>query len=288
MKILITIPHYYNASKESVHGSGGSDPQARVNALALCLFNIYSLFSPSQCMIDIFNKKVIGVNSGSIHSLDVVICTTDDKHLLNRMNVPRNFYRHHESKLENPKNLGFECQKVLRENLGKYDYYCFIEDDLIINDPYFFEKIKWFSDTTDNTNLLQPNRYEVSTRGNVLKAYVDGDINPRATKDYQNVKDTPELSKEFLGQNISFKRPYNPHSGCYFLNQEQMEYWVGQPYFLDMDAGFISPLESSATLGIMKTFKVYKPDPKNANFLEIQHYGDSFLRLIGNPAVKNP
>lgn len=281
MKILITIPHYFNASKESIHGSG-KNPQPRINALSECLFNIYSLFSPSQYMIDIRNKKTIKTNSDFIHSIDIVICTTEGKHLLSQANIPKNFYKHHKSTLENPKHLGFECQKILKENLGKYDYYCFMEDDLIIRDPYFFEKIKWFNSQTESINVLQPNRYEVSTSNRVLKSYVDGDINPRATANYQNINEFSKLSMKNLGQKFSFKRPYNPHSGCYFLTQSQMEHWVNQPYFLDMDVSFISPLESSATLGLMKTFRVYKPSPKNANFLEIQHYGNSFLGLIGN------
>lgn len=280
MKILITIPHYYNASIQCGHGSSCNKPLQRVSALALCLYNLQSLFGRSQFMIDIFNKKAIPANINLSNNLDIVICTTDDKHLLSHVTLPKWFYQHHERFLENPKFLGFECQKILKENLGKYDYYCFMEDDLIINDPLFFEKIKWFSD--DFMNLLQPNRYEVSNRGMVLKSYVDGDIRPAATQNYQNINEFSEITKEFLGQNILFKRPYNTHSGCFFLSQKQMEYWASQPHFLDMDASFISPLESSASLGIMKTFRVYKPAVENANFLEIQHYGDMFLSLIGN------
>ncbi len=280
MKILITIPHYFDNSKPTGHGSSLSNPALRYNALFLCLFNLHSLFGQSQCMIDIFNKKTIKVNSCYSHKLDVIICTTADKHLLNQ--APKQFFKQIETTPKHPTMLGFECQKVLKENLGKYDYYCFMEDDLIINDPYFFEKIKWFNNFGETINLLQPNRYEVSANKQVLKAYVDGDIRPGATENYQNVGEFSELSKEFSGQNITFKRPYNPHSGCYFLNQKQMEYWASQPHFLDMDTSFISPLESSATLGIMKTFRVYKPSPENANFFEIQHFGDAFLKLIGN------
>lgn len=282
MKILITIPHYYSASNESIHGSGKKNPQPRIQALSACLFSIYSLFSASQCMMDIQNKKAISVNNNLVHDIDIVICTTDNKHLLEHLSVPRSFYKHHQVTLENPKFLGFECQKILRENLEKYDYYCFMEDDLIINDPLFFEKIKWFNQGTESINLLQPNRYEVSARGKVLKAYVDGDIRRKASENYQNINEFSHLHTNFLGQKIVFQRPLNPHSGCYFLNQNQMEYWVDQPHFLDMDTSFISPLESSATLGIMKTFRVYKPVPQNASFLEIQHFGNQFLRLIGN------
>lgn len=280
MKILVTIAHYYEATNAK-HGSGRKDPTPRINALKSCLFNLYSLFSPSQYMLDIRDKKTVKVNHDYINSIDVVICTANRKHLLNQINIPPNFYRIYECQLENPKLLGFECQKVLKENLGKYDYYCFMEDDLIIHDPYFFEKIKWFNSSFDKINVLQPNRYEVSTCDRVLKSYIDGDINPRATKDYQNVEEHKKLSKKFLKQNITFKKPLNPHSGCYFLTQEQMEYWVNQPHFLDMDVSFISPLESSASLGLMKTFRVYKPANENANFLEIQHWGNSFLGLIG-------
>lgn len=281
MKILITIPHYYNANNDK-HGSGRKDPKPRVNALSTCLFNLHFLFGNSQCMINIKDKNIVSVNTNSKNEIDIIICTANQKHILEHLNLPQNFYTQQNSELENPKYLGFECQKILKENLGKYDYYCFMEDDLIINDSLFFEKIKWFNKSTESLNLLQPNRYEVSTRGRVLKAYVDGDINPRATASYQNIQEFSHLHTNFLGQKIIFQRPLNPHSGCFFLTQEQMKHWVNQPYFLDMDAGFISPLESSATLGIMKTFRIYKPTPQNANFLEIQHYGDAFLGLIGN------
>lgn len=222
MKILITIPHYYNPSTESGHGSSRNKPLQRINALSACLYNLQSLFGRSQYMINIFNKKAIPANINSSNDLDIVICTTDNKHLLKEAKLPKVFYRQHETSLEDPKYLGFECQKVLKENIGKYDYYCFMEDDLIINDPLFFQKIKWFSD--DFMNLLQPNRYEVSTTGKVLKSYVDGDIRPAATQNYQNVNEFSEITKDFLGQDIVFKRPYNPHSGCFFLNQKQMEY----------------------------------------------------------------
>jgi hypothetical protein len=40
-------------------------------------------------------------------------------------------------------------------------------------------------------------------------------------------------------------------------------------------------LESVATLGIMRTFRIYKPSPAYASFLEVQHFGTAFLNLIG-------
>ena len=40
-----------------------------------------------------------------------------------------------------PKHLGFEAQKILAENADKgYDLLVYLEDDLLIHDPYFSEK----------------------------------------------------------------------------------------------------------------------------------------------------
>lgn len=41
---------------------------------------------------------------------------------------------------------------------------------------------------------------------------------------------------------------------------------------------FISGLETCATLGLMETFSVYQPAFENANFLEVQHWGDALTR----------
>ena len=46
------------------------------------------------------------------------------------------------------------------------------------------------------------------------------------------------------------------------------------------DTSFLGPLESAATLGILRTFSIYKPAPENAAFLEIAHAGNAFLGLI--------
>ena len=44
----------------------------------------------------------------------------------------------------------------------------------------------------------------------------------------------------------------------------------------------MSPLESAATLGIAKTFRLFKPVMAQASWLEIQHWGTSFHCLLGH------
>ncbi|MFW5792070.1 MAG: hypothetical protein ACOCVU_05360, partial [Desulfohalobiaceae bacterium] len=87
---------------------------------------------------------------------------------------------------------------------------------------------------------------------------------------------------------ITFVRPLNPHSSCFFLNREQIERWTGGKYFLDRDTRFISPLESAATLSVMRTFRIYKPGPANMGFLEVEHQGSGFISLIGRSVGLDP
>ena len=50
-----------------------------------------------------------------------------------------------------------------------------------------------------------------------------------------------------------------------------------QAVFFDRDISFAGPLESAATLGIMKTFRIYKPANDNAGFFEILHTNNRYL-----------
>jgi len=281
MRILFTIAHFYNPSGDGKHASQRNDPQPRLNALTAAVASLQALYGKSQCMIHIGECATIPANQDQNHEIDIVICTTQGYHLLSQLPVQPKSFMHHATKCE-PLLLGFECQAVLRACLDKYDYFCYLEDDLILHDPWFFNKLNWFRHHGGNGNLLQPNRYEVSPQAPVFKAYIDGDLTYSATANFQNIEEQRQLFGKIMEQKIVFERALNPHSGCYFLNAEQMAYWAKQSHFLDRDTSFVGPLESAATLGIMRTFRVYKPVSAYANFLEIQHFGSSFLKLIGN------
>ncbi len=280
MKILITIAHYFNPDGGGKHGSLSKDPRSRIVALSQSLTHLGAILGKYQGLLDIAKSLAIPANQGQGLDIDIVICTTQNCHVLEELPVPRQIYRHHATQAE-PLMLGFECHALLRDSLGRYDYYCYLEDDLILHDPWFFIKLNWFSSQAGDLNLLQPNRYEISPPGRVGKVYIDGDLLPRATAQFQKVEDRPELKGNIMEQPVIFQRALNPHSGCFFLNAKQMAHWASQPYFLDRDTSFIGPLESVATLGIMRTFRIYKPGPAYASFLEIQHFGTAFLNLIG-------
>ncbi|MDY7003580.1 MAG: calcium-binding protein [Cyanobacteriota bacterium] len=281
MRILFTIAHFFNPEGSGKHGSLRKDPQTRRIALTTCLTALRALYAKSQYIIDISRYQATPANQNHSHDIDIIVCTTKGLHLLSQIPLPSDFLMHHSTNVE-PMLLGFECQEVMKSSLGKYDYYCYLEDDLILHDPWLFVKLNWFNHHTGNGNLLQPNRYEISPLGAVPKAYIDGDLKPEITAKFQNIREQYQLKGKIMEKVIAFHRTLNPHSGCYFLNDEQMKKWASKPYFLDRDTSFIGPLESAATLGIMRTFKIYKPAAADASFLEIQHFGTTFLSLIDN------
>jgi len=274
MRILFTIPHFFGPSSDGQHGSQAQDPQPRILALTACITALHRLFGKSQSSVDIARAAELPVNQSQTHNIDIIICTAQNHHLLDQLTVP-SLYRHYRTQSE-PLLLGFECQALLRDCLGSYDYFCFLEDDLILHDPWLFVKLNWFTQQAGEKSLLQPNRYEILTQEDNKKIYIDGNLVPLLTEKYQNLQEQPELIGQIMGQPVVFRRASNPHAGCYFLNVAQMNYWAQQPYFLDRDTSFMTPLESAATLGIMRTFRVYKPALAQANFLEVEHFNSSW------------
>ncbi len=281
MRILAAIPHYYaGAGTPSPdgrrHGSTADPPHPRVVALSGCIAALHQLYGPAQHIIDHATRVAQPANARIAGQVDVVVCTTGENHLLDRLPLPARSYAHHRADCP-PRLLGFECHAVLRDRLGDYDYYVYLEDDLISRDPWLFVKLGWLTKQLGDDVLLQPNRYEVGPLGLVHKAYIDGDLEVWVTAPFQNIEELPTATGRLLGTSVTFLRARNPHAGCFFLSARQMESWSKRPYFLDRDTSFVGPLESAATLGVMRTFRVYKPSPESASFLEIEHFGTSFL-----------
>jgi hypothetical protein len=287
MRVLFAIPHYFNPDPAGGrrYGSLGPDPAPRIRALSDCLASIRQLFARPQCVIDIARRTTTPANHATATAADVVVCTTGGHHVLEQLRLGSGYFTHLPTNAE-PRLLGFESHAVLRDRLAaNYDFYCYLEDDLLIRDPLFFLKLQWFAQQFGEEALLMPNRYEVARDRIVHKAYVDGPLRPDVTRPFQDVSERPRLEAEALGLTVTFERAANPHSGGFFLSAAQMTAWAAKPYFLDRDTRFVGPLESAATLGAMRTFRVYKPAAECAAFLELEHPGTSFISQITPPAT---
>ncbi len=285
MRILAAIPHYFDPQRGSSHGSLRSDSAARIAGLTAAIAGLKQ-FEQHAFLLGLGSGPTNAVEQAHHARVDVILCTTGARHLLAQIPILVNECTHRATGAE-PRFLGFECQRALRERAGEYDYYCYLEDDLIIRDLWLFAKLAWFTRLAGRHALLQPNRYETDAHSKVQKLYVDGNLAPEVTASLQDVNGAPEVSGEFLGSPLSFRRALNPHAGCYFLHAEQFAHWVRQPHFGRPDASFIGPLESAATLGVMRTFHVYKPAAPNMAFLEIQHSGAEILTAVEKATARS-
>lgn len=284
MKVLAVIPHFHDPSGNAAYGSTGPHSAKRAESLSAVIGALHQQLGPRQALLHSLheslpgrgNGRLLKANSHAAAQLDIVVCTVADKHVLERLTVPRRMFRHQPLQVH-PMMLGFACRQVFAAQLGKYDFYCYMEDDLVVLDAMFLAKVAWFTREFGSEPLLLPHRYETSADQPVHKLYLDGPVRPDFTAKWQDVADRPLLEADFLGAKVAFERCPNPHAGCYFLNREQMALWAAAPDFLDTDCSFAGPIESACCLGIMRHFRLYKPASSNAGFLEVRHDHNRYL-----------
>jgi hypothetical protein len=285
MRVLVAIPHYHNPDLQSGYGSTTDSADERADLLHRCLRGLRETCGSRQAYLlsmhprtnDSGNGRLAKANFFSPVQMDIAVCTTGSTHVIGRGHLePGNLFQHVQTSMK-PHLLGFACHHLMRQMLGKYDFFCYMEDDLLVSDPLFFVKLAWFADRFGSGALLQPHRFETCDGSPIDKLYIDGPVHANFTSQWQNPADHPTLEAGVLGWTIAFHRTPNPHAGCFFLNASQMEDWTKQPYFLDGDTSFAGPLESAASLGIMKCFRIYKPAAEFAGFFEIHHLGRRYL-----------
>ena len=128
--------------------------------------------------------------------------------------------------------------------------------------------------------MLMPNRIEtLEHHGQLRRFYIDGDYNPAASEAYRQSAHQ-QLCFPHLGEMVRFEQPTNLHSGCFFLNRQQAISYAGSGQAADIDTSFHGPLESAATLGMLKTFQLMKPALGNGRFLTVEHGGRNFMGLV--------
>lgn len=284
MRILAAIPHFHRPVPGSRYGSSRDMAAVRGEALAACILSMRQAFGRAQGIIDIASNTALPANGALAADLDIVVCTSGDDHALGHAHMPPGSFLHLPTGSP-PRFLGFACHQTLLDGLGRYDWYCYLEDDIIVSDPFLFAKLAWFQELAGKDALLMPNRFEFARSGPLRKVYVDGDLRPSATEHYRRSGAQAEASGELMGVSLRFLPALNPHSGCFFLTSEQMHRLTGLPGYPAPDASFIGPLESAATLAVMRALHVYKPAPENAGFLEVEHRAQAFANLVGG-AVK--
>lgn len=277
MRLLFALAHYFKPTPGAFYGSEGADPARRAAAVATAIVSLHQTFDRKQGLFDGQARVAHPANDREPVEVTVVACTAGDAHLVPQLQGIKHLFTHRPCSRD-PKFLGLECRAALGEGVGQYDWFCYLEDDLMITDPLFFDKLAWFRKIAGDDAVLQPNRYEVAIGQPLHKAYIDGNMaDASQSPKFQDISDCPQVEGEALGQKYLFKRVNNPHSGTFFLDAKQMASFAQQQDFQKEESGFAGPVESCATLGIMRHFRVYKPARVNAGFLEVRHLNNRYL-----------
>lgn len=199
--------------------------------------------------------------------IQIQICIKANHHLIDELRLP-SIAKLHETKVE-AEMLGFVCHQAMADHSDQFDWFCYLEDDIVIHDADFFWKQVWFRQMWGDKVVLQPNRYEVYRHWH--KVYVDGPLPAKHVERYCDLSEQPRFKASYAGSEVEFYRSSNPMAGCFVLSQNQLTTWMASDCFDDQDTSFGSPLESAQILGPLKLFRVYKPTLERADFLEVEH-----------------
>ena len=279
-RILVVIAHFFKDEMNSKYSStNGAKKDERQKALIESISGWLTL-SKSNRHIDVSNKHFI--NTPSDIGIDIIIVKNDENHLISSILKAHKNIKTTQVNVDDTRYLPFAAHHVMKNNLDKYDWFVYSEDDLYVGDPDFFEKVKRFNEKFGNEFVIMPNRFEMNLNCSEPKTFVDGfNQHPEFIKYLEKLNKVEQKSNmiEHFGKMVKFEQAKNPHSGCFIINSFQLKEWTRKKFFGKLDSEFVSPLESAATHGMIKTFKVMKPSPENAEWLEIRHLDTKFSNL---------
>jgi len=291
VKVLFVVPHYYRGMGVNTRYASHSvlKKEQRIQALDRLIYQLYALFGPLHVgTLDHASSSLANMRSITQFEFDIVICTTGKDHLLYDISCPSLYYHHVDTKSE-PIWLGFAAQRKMLELSGQYDYYCYLEDDIIINDPYFFIKLDYFNSQTPEQNLLLPHRYETPwIQGKLKKHYYSKLYSDLGC--HEQGKNVCTYNFDFLGRTIKLKQPALVHSGCYFLTARQFEIIAETKEFANCEGIPLErALDLAASNAIGHHFVVFKADECNLDFFEVEHgVGNMFdqIKLESDGRIK--
>lgn len=280
MRLLVTIAHYSKPTDAAANprnwGSLGA-PLSRLAAFNAQLVALHRYFGPRR--LSIVSEDPQGRSANNSDVLDIVVMTARDANLLKWVGIEPDAYSV-EYFNGPPLLLPFEAQRIMRERVGQYDLYAYLEDDLIIDDPAFMSKIAWFASEFGPRTLLLPIRYEIASTGTPAKVSISVRLGDESSRPYHRPDLAPVLQGRWNGSEQSFRIPNNPHAGCYVLTDEQLRLWTEQPSFYDRDTSWVGPLESAATYAPGKVFGLYMPAEPDPWFLQIEHFGTRYAAAV--------
>ena len=281
MRVHVCIPHYAReqaetASNPNGYGSLRAGAQfQRSLALSRCLCGLLNLQRQAEMTVLNIDQKRIDhfpANQSSLE-LKITVCSDGEHQLGEVLDLFANRIERLELQLDDPRKLPLACRDHLIQQRAGADLLMYLEDDLVIHDPSFFDKQHLFLTKTEHRFCLMPHRYEPVHQGAIHQLLVDGPISPQFIGRFMQPQ--RDAAKGFYGgqEEVHFDLTDNPHSGCFVISAQQAEDLSQKEL---PQEGFVGPLETAATLTVLHRFPVMKPSLKHWKFLQLEHGHSSF------------
>lgn len=164
----------------------------------------------------------------------------------------------------------------LLEQAEHYDIVGYMEDDLLIEDIHFFEKLNYLLRLVPDIYAFLPHRCEhIPGQGDVI---LSGDPDGGRDDLFWATGETIQVS--WPTGNRNFYRATNPHSGCYFLSRQQAirvrEFW--EPKQWSSQFVLSGPLEQAGSGLLLPVLKLMKPVVEHYRFLMVRHQDELWKR----------
>jgi hypothetical protein len=282
----VVVPHFYREGKQSIgYGSSRSGTRlARQLALGRCLGSLLTLgrqtqdliLNPAEDMLEI--SPAIHDNSTRLTGVDVElhVFVTGSHYLQELIKLQSDRLTVHHLELENPMELPLAASQWLCHHQEPADLHLYFEDDLVIQDPRYVDKLVWFTERTQHRYVLMPHRLEPCVAQAPMRLYVDGPVKPVGQEKQVWCDQEQELARGTYwdGRSVGFAEASNPHSGSFCLSEAQRQHLLtrnAEP------VEFVGPLETAATGTVLSQFPVWKTVWAERDFLWVEHGHPSFL-----------
>ena len=285
MRVNVCIPHYIQEQADPAcnpNGYGSLRKGATLKrslAMGRCISSLLNLQrSARTALLNIATQQIDHwSNGGSPLEINITV-VTDGHHRLDDL------LQHFGARvqvidvdLDDPRQLPLACRDHLINTGDGADLLAYLEDDVVIDDPGFFDKQLWFLEKTNHRFCLMPHRYERCDSGGLDRLLVDGPLAPSFIGQYAQPQTNAAKGAYAGTETVSFDITDNPHSGMFVVSGTQASILRQR----DLPrSGFVGPLETAATLTVLQNFPVMKPSLSNWTFLRIEHGHPSFLHYL--------
>lgn len=280
MRLCLVIPHWCPQA-----------PEARMHhsrLLGTVISGVCKTAWRDPRALDFSNDTCVPAGFGADDSVDIFVVTTMGEHAISDGSGPPNTYEHVPIACD-PQKIGWEAHQVLKDQMrGDYDWFGYLEDDILIQDSDFFRKLEWFQKLAGPDSVLLPWRFEFAFGAPFRKVYCDPPLPKDQIEHLFLDPAAKDVECEHLGRRTRFTISRNPVSGCFFLSREQMERWAWSSRFGEKDTSFFTPQVSAQALPVLRHFKCYKPQLTDADFFYVEHMQQEFVPQVGRKFQFDP